>query len=75
MLSFSHLVISGVGWMFLMLAGILREAERAMGLMMEVRDSSQLTSAGCAPGGPCTYTPDCGTIHWMVILLGAIPLN
>lgn len=39
-LAFSHLVVPGIGWMFLMLTGLFGEAGRALGLTMELRVQS-----------------------------------
>jgi hypothetical protein len=38
MLAFNHLVVPGFGWIFLMLAGLLEESDRAMSLPMEFRE-------------------------------------
>ena len=47
MLSFRYLVFSGVGWMILMPAGLLRKAGGDLDQTMEVRGPN---SAGCASG-------------------------
>jgi hypothetical protein len=44
MLSFRHLVLSGIGWMILMAAGLLRKVRRVMGQTME---NGVLDTAGC----------------------------
>nr|XP_021517736.1 ral guanine nucleotide dissociation stimulator-like [Meriones unguiculatus] len=63
MLAFSHLVGPAVAWMFLMLAGLLGEAGKALALQWSSENSLLLTSSGCAQGeqefatanmeGPC----------------------
>ena len=47
MLSFRHLVFPGVGWIILMIAGLLRKVYGAVEQTMDVR---VLYSAGCASG-------------------------
>jgi hypothetical protein len=37
-LSFSHLVVPGVGWMFLMMTKHVREAVRALSLTIKLRE-------------------------------------
>ncbi|XP_060247675.1 ral guanine nucleotide dissociation stimulator-like [Meriones unguiculatus] len=48
MLAFSHLVGPAVAWMFLMLAGLLGEAGKALALQWSSENSLLLTSSGCA---------------------------
>lgn len=49
MLSISHLVFPGVGWIILIPSGLLRKTGEAVGATMKVRG---LNSAGCASGEP-----------------------